>query len=268
MKLNELPIKPWELEYIWNEEKISFVFKVSPSDLKDFIYDDTSEFFIEILKDDYLRISIKLLNVQKGTVATMDIQPDYKKDQEVVNNLKKLSSQDTVNLYIIAEGEKEYCRVLKVFDKDMLFLRQWLGEKISVITSSLKREFDRIPLDYMVPQKTDTTFWFLCKVNNNTYNSIKNNAEKIRFGVTVFSDCLALCLYIEKPFVAIYFSNETDSGLIEIDSRVREDFKLFLRFNTITFLVNNEGGQEETILNLSLMIEDRFKSLIREYMKI
>lgn len=267
MDINNLEINQWKLDYITSKNNIAFVLKMKNEELQKFIEDDSSEFFISITDDDHLQFSIHIFNVLEGAIISMDIQPYYRESKEIVEDLKKLLKQNTVDFFV-SDNSKTYHKVLKIFDNDKIYIKKWLGEDVVINTSSLKDNFKAIPINYMIPQRTDTAFWFICKVSNKTYNDIKSIQNKIQFEAIVAEDILVLYLYIKNPFATIYFSKDNDSDFVLINNRVREDFKVFLKFNKITFLINNEDCEDKDIIDVHLDIDNKSKKIIRDYMEI
>lgn len=271
LELTKIPVPLWELDYIYCNNDISFVLKVDDKEFENFKKDSDAQLFMKILEDGYLSISIHAIGMCQGSTLTMDIQPEYKNYLEVVSNLQKIISKDTIDFIVFTQDCKEFVKKLTIFESDKINVRRWLGESVESKEISFKDYFVPMPVNYIVPCRTETMFWFLCKTSNKIYEKIKHKTEIIQFGAEIFDGLLVFYLIVENtPIGTIFFNNckKVNEEPVYVSDDVRSQFKTFLKFKVISFIINDERSLDENILNVHIKINDEVKKIVRSYMNI
>lgn len=87
--------------------------------------------------------------------------------------------------------------------------------------------------------------------------------DKIKFEISVFKGDLVLSLIIEKTVIAsLSISKE------QIDDIILKDFMLFIKYNVITFAINNEENKDENVFTIDRKITAADKEIVANYMGI
>ncbi len=253
------------LNYIIDEnEKLIFVIKLPDLEFYKFMKNDKTELFVEILNDGYLSFKLCMLGVRNGSEYTAEIQPAYKDNRDAVNEIKSLVYRDTVELSIVSFSNQEHRVELEIFDSDKLLIRKWLGEDVNISKGTVFcKDYDIIPEKFILPQKSETKFWFICKTTTEIFDSIKNNVSEIIFDVSIINGCLVFYLKINNDYIG-----SLTIGANEIIQEIKSDFKLFVQHKVITFIISDKNAIEEDVVSINRQVTPKMVKLIKTYMNI
>lgn len=258
-------LDPDTLNYIIEEnEKLIFVIKLPDLEFYKFTKNDKAELFIEILNDGYLSLKLCMLNVRSSSEYTVEVQPSYKDDLTIGNEIKSLLHRNTVELIVVSFSNEEYITELPIFDSDKLIIRKWLGEDVHISKGTLFcKDYDIIPEKFILPQRSETKFWFICKTTTEIFSSIKNNVFEVIFDVSVMDGYLVLYLKRNNDVIGSVAIRAN-----EIVDEIKNDFELFVQHKVITFIISDKNAVEEDVIALDRQVTPKMVKLIKTYMNI
>jgi hypothetical protein len=253
------------LNYIIDEnEKLTFIIKLPDLEFYKFMRNNKSELFIEILKDGYLSFKLCMLSVRNGSEYTAEIEPSYKENIAATNEIKSLVHRDTVELIVVSFSNEEHRVELDIFDNDKLMIRKWLGEEVNISKGTVFcKDYDIIPEQCILPQRSETKFWFICKTTTEIFDSIKSNASEIIFDISVTNGCLVFNLKINNNCIG-----SLTIGANEIIQEIKNDFKLFVQHKVITVIISDKKAIEEDVISIDRQVTPRMVKLLKTYMNI
>ncbi|MGH4125072.1 MAG: hypothetical protein ACREV6_19320 [Clostridium sp.] len=253
------------LNYIIDENgKLTFVLKLPDLEFYKFTKNDKSELFADILHDGYLSFKLSMLSVRDSSEYTVEIQPSYKDDPSMVNEIKSLVHRKTVELIVVSFSDEQHIVELPIFDSDKLHIRKWLGEDVQISKATVFcTDYDMIPEQFILPQRSETKFWFICKTTTEIFDFIKNNVSEIIFDVSIVNNCLIFNLK----------TNDYDIGSLAIESytisgEIKSDFKLFVQYKVITFIISDKNAIEDEVISIDRQVTPKMVKLIKTYMNI
>lgn len=258
-------LKEDTLNYIVDENgKVMFVIKLPDLEFYKFTKNDKAEIFIEILNDGYLSFEVSMLSVRSGSHYTAEIRPSYKDDPIVFNEIKSLIDRSAVELVVVSFSNEQHIIELQIFDNDKLIIRKWSGEDVQLSKGTVFcQDYSIIPEQFILPQRSETKFWFMCKTTTEIFDYIKSDVSKIIFDVSIINGYLILYLKINSDTIGNLVI-ESNSIIYEIKS----DFKLFVQYKVITFLISDKNAIEEDVISVNRQVTPKMVKLIKAYMNI
>ena len=253
------------LNYIVEESgKVTFVIKLPDLEFYKFTKNDKAEIFVELLNDGYLSFMVSMLSVRNSSEYTAEIKPSYKDDPNVGKEIKSLTYRNTVELIVGSFSNEQHIIELKIYDNDKLLIRKWLGEDVDISKGTVFcADYDMIPEQFIIPQHSETKFWFLCKTTTEILECIKDDVSKITFEVSIVNGYLLFQLKTNNNVIGnlVIESNE-------IIYEIKNDFKLFVQYKVITFIISDKNAIEEDIISIDRPVTPKMVKLIKAYMNI
>ncbi|MBU3142700.1 hypothetical protein [Clostridium sp. CF012] len=265
VKFNFSKLDADTLNYIIDENgKLTFVLKLPDLEFYKFTKNDKSELFADILHDGYLSFKLSMLSVRDSSEYTVEIQPSYKDDADIVNEIKSLVHRNTVELIVVSFSDEQHIVELAIFDSDKLHIRKWLGEDVQISKATVFcTDYAMIPEQFILPKRTETKFWFICKTTTEIFDSIKNNVSDITFDVKVINDYLVFYLMVNNNYIA-----RLDIEANIINHEIRSDFKLFVQYKVMTFIISDKNAIEDEVISIDRQVTPKMVKLIKTYMNI
>lgn len=263
-ELNKLNINNYELEYAYSDTDIMFLIKVPEEDVISFIEDDSAELFMNITENGDLHIFIDILNVKNKCRVGLEI-PSSIKDSDEINNIFNIFKEKNSVNFVFFSKSNLHTKKLNIFSNEIEVMDAWINNKRIDLESqySFKNNYSSIPKGYLIPQKTATLFWFVCKVTNDNLNIVKENIDNITLKADTFEGELVLYLSQDTNLIAsIQLADDI------IDESIREDFKLLLKQTSVSVLLNTNDAPDSNIANISLELDDVSRERIKYYMTI
>lgn len=253
------------LNYIVDDGgKVVFVIKLPDLEFYKFTKNDKSEIFINILDDGFLSFEVAMLSVRNSSKYTAEIRPSYKENPIISKEIESLIYRDVVELIVISFSDDQYKKELTIFDNDKLIIRKWLGEDVEISKGTVFcKDYDIIPEQVIIPQVSETKFWFMCKTTTEIFNCLKNDVSKITFEVSIINGYLLFQLKTNN-YVIGNLVIESSSIVQEI----KDDFKLFVMHKVITFIISDKNAMEDLVMPVHTQVTPRMVKLIKAYMNI
>ena len=265
VNFNFSKLKSDTLNYIVDEDgKVIFVIKLPDLEFYKFTKNDKSEFFVDILDDGFLSFEVSMLSVRNSSQYTAEIKPSYKENPIIVKEIKSLTYRNTVELIVVSFSNDQYLVELPIFANDKLLIRKWLGEDVQISTGTVFcADYDIIPEQFIIPQRSETKFWFMCKTTTEIFDYIKDDVSKITFEVSVINGYLLFQLKTNNDVIGNLVI-ESSSIIYEIKS----DFKLFVQYKVITFIISDKNAIEDDVISVDRQITPKMVKLIKTYLNI
>lgn len=261
-ELNKLDILAYNLEYAISNDNMMFLLKTTEEDVSKFKKNDSAEFFISIDDEDNLNFHIDILNIKNKCRVGLEIPPSERDSHEIKEVYNILKNLNHIQL-IVFSNHTAHTKKLKIFENDISNLSNWISNTKITETYEFQKNYANIPNGYLIPQKSDTLFWFVTKTTKDIYTIAKDNKDNLTFKADIFEGELVLYLANEKNLISVLQLADNI-----IDDSIREDFKLFINQEYVPILINVEGYSDKSILNLNLKIDSVTKDRIKYYLTI
>lgn len=266
---NELDSLPHlSLDYATSKSEVLFLCKLTNEELSIFKKDSRSSVTFVQMADGYLKIELAMVAILNGTSLTMEIQPKNNNAQKHAQRVKELSSLWTTNtlkvLFISPSDSIEITYPL--CEGDFKNFEAW-ATNTKVITPTLQSKFQPIPIGRLIPNRVGVRFWFLLKLPEAHYRTIKKNPSKAIFNIGKVEDIYIFSVIHPDVddfvgYLPLTYTQGNPYGLF-INDNVISDFEALEPFGVITILVNYNECRDDAIITLNLPIDSLSKSTLR-----
>lgn len=263
-ELNNLNLNIYELEYAFSENDFIFLLKVPNSDLSQFSSNNNSELFITSNNHSNLHIYIDTPNLKDKIRTGFEIPASERGSEEVKSIYNCIKEKNYINLVVFSE-EAFYIKKLTLYKHDVSLFSNWINNNLPSLEESFnfQNNYADIPIGYLIPQKTDTLFWFVSKVTKEVMQTVLDSTIEFTFKADLFEG--ELVLYLSKDTTLISVLHLPDNI---IDDSIRNDFKLLTNQNTISILINIDNMPDSNVVNLTLPIDKATIDRIKYHMAI
>lgn len=262
-ELNKLNKEFYNLEYIISEEDIIFLLNVLEEDVIQFKENDSSELYISVDNADNLNIYIDILNIKNKCRVGLEVPSSEKFSTEVIEFYKILSSLNSIKLCLFSD-KSLYIKELYIYKNDIKNMKNWINDNTKETeTYEFNNNYKDIPEGYLIPQKTDTLFWFVSKVTDEILDLIKENTTNLAFKADIFEGELVLYLSKDKNLISVLQLADNI-----IDDSIREDFKILVKQDYVSILLNSNNSPDSNIVNINIEIDNSTKERLKYYMTI
>lgn len=263
-ELNNLNLHINELEYAFSADDFIFLLKVPNNELHQFSSDNKSELFITSTNQSNLHIYIDTPNLTDKLRTGFEIPVSERSSEEVISIYNCIKEKEYINLVVFSE-EAFHIKKLILYSHDVSLFFNWINNTLPLLEESFnfQNNYANIPIGYLIPQKTDTLFWFVSKVTEEIMQTVLDNTVDFTFKADLFEG--ELILYLSKDTTLISVLHLPDNI---IDDSIRNDFKLLTNQNTISILINIDNMPDSNVVNLTLPIDKATIDRIKYHMAI
>lgn len=261
-ELNKLNIEDYKLEYVISEQDIIFLLKATEEEVIHFKENDSSEFYITTDALDNLNIYIDILNIKNKCRVGLEVPSSEKQSSEVIEFHKILNSLEVIKLCLFS-SKNLYIKELCIYKNDIQNMKNWIDNIKEKETYEFENNYKDIPIGYLIPQKSDTLFWFVSKTTEENLNLIKENTANLTFMADIFEGELILYLAQDKNLISVLQLADNI-----IDDSIREDFKVLVKQDYVSILLNSNNSPDSNIANINIKIDDPTKERLKYYMTI
>ena len=262
--LNKLNLHIFELEYAISDTDLLLLLHVPEEDIKSFKENDSAEFYMSITNENNMHFYVDIPNIKNLCRVGFEFPNNLKSSTELLNILEILESNPSITLLVFSNSTL-HSKTLTVYKNDISCLESWINNTNN--SNSKKYDFQNnykdIPCGYLIPQKTETKFWFVSKVSEENLAIAKNHCDSIDLKADIFEGELVLYLAQDRNLISVI--QLADSI---IDEDIRNDFKLLLKEDTISVLLNTEGASDDNIIHIKTLLDEPSIERIKYYLTI
>lgn len=262
--LNELNLNIFELEYAISDRDLLFLLHVPEEDILSFKDNDSAEFYMSITNENNMHFYIDIPNIKNAHRVGFEFSNNLKSSTELSNILKILKSNPSITFLVFSKSTL-HSKVLSVYKNDISYLESWINNTYSSTAKKydFQNNYKDVPCGYLIPQKTETKFWFISKVSNDNLTIAKNHCDSIDLKADIFEGELVLYLAQDKNLISVI---QLADNIIDED--IRNDFKLLLKEDTISILLNTEGASDDNIIHIKTTLDKASIERIKYYLSI
>lgn len=259
--LLEIPnLKEWNLEFYYYNSNPILILKVSDDDFKNIDISLGYDLLIENSTCNNLNVFLEIFFQRRRRRVGFELPKETKHElHELSSNLN-----EKFELSLFLFSSKELKPVIISLDKQSLnSLKNWLTDSKVEQPNQIKEIFKSTPLNILIPQKSNTLFWFKTKLSKDLYTITRENQQLLELNADNFEGELALYLNYDKTLISSFILPEEN-----INPAIRSDFRLLLSQEHVSILISDENQNSNNILNVSISIHENVKDRIRFYLEL
>lgn len=262
--LNKLNLNIFKLEFAISDTDLIFLLHVPEEDLKKFKDNDTAEFYISITEEKAMHFYIDIPNVSNAYRVGFEFSHNLQNSNELLDILNILKKNSYITFLMYSKSSLHSKR-LTIFKNDISYLESWINNTYTLNTEKydFKNNYIDVPIGYLIPQKTKTKFWFISKVSEEDLTIAKQNSESIELKADVFEGELVIYLAYNDNLISVLQLADNI-----IDNDIRNDFKLLLKEDIISILLNTENAPDSNIIHIKTSLDSTSIDRIKYYLSI